>query len=257
MFQFFKVDVDNHIAVVTIDRAPANAFSYDVYRDLIDVVDFVEKSDTIKVVILTAAPTSKAWVGGADVRDFVGIDYETRKTRYEVVNSSVERLYNLDRPVIAAITGPVVGVGTSIAAYCDIRVASSKAFFLKPEIDRGLVAAGGIQLTRLNIPVGKVREMIYTARRFPVEELRATGFIDYIVDPDQVVSKAMEIARLIATKSLPALKANKICNNAVEGMPWKEGYKLSQEYSAKLTAGEDTQEGIRAFLEHRAANYKN
>ncbi len=72
-----------------------------------------------------------------------------------------------------------------------------------------------------------------------------------------VMNKALEIARVIATKSLPALKANKICNNAVEGLTWEEGYKLTQEYSANLTAGMDAKEGIRAFLERRRANYSD
>src|SRR6185369_16406854 len=126
---------------------------------------------------------------------------------------------NIDRPMIAAINGHAVGVGLSMAAMCCMRVASSKAMFAKPEIDRGVVASGGIQLTRLAMPAAKVREMIYTGRRFSAEELRDTGFFNYIVEPDQVLPKAMEIAAQIAKKSLPALKANKICNNAVEGMP--------------------------------------
>lgn len=257
MFEFFKIESRAGVGVVTLERPPVNALSYDVYRELIGVVDEIEKSDEIRVVILTGSPNSRAWVGGADVKDLVGLDYDTRKQRYELINQSVPRLYNLDRPVIAAINAPAVGAGLSLASMCDIRVASNKAFFAKPEIDRGVVAAGGIQMLRLNMPAGKIREMIYTGRRFSAEKMKEAGLIDYVVEPDMVLPKAMEIATLIAQKSLPALKANKICNNAVEGLPWHEGYKLTQEYSARLTAGEDGKEGIRAFLERRPTNYKH
>jgi enoyl-CoA hydratase/carnithine racemase len=257
MFEYFEVKTDSEIAQVTMERLPVNAFSYAVYKELMDVADFIEKSDDIKVVIWTASVKSRAWVGGADLKDFVGLDYESRKQRYALVNEALPRLYNLERPVIAAINGPAVGVGTSLAAMCDIRVSSNTAFFLNPQIDRGVIASGGVHLMRTNMSAGKVREMIYTARRFTAAEMQEAGFLDYVVEPEQVLPKAMEIARLIATKSLPALKANKICNNAVEGMPWHQGYKLTQEYSAQLTAGEDAKEGVRAFFERRSPTYKN
>lgn len=65
------------------------------------------------------------------------------------------------------------------------------------------------------------------------------------------MAKAMERARVIAKKSPPTLKAAKICSNAVESMPWEEAYKLTHEHTARLTAGDDSKEGIRALLEKR------
>lgn len=257
MAEFFSIEVKNKIATLTFARPPVNAFSYAVYRELIEVIDEIETSDEIAVVILTGSPQSRAWVGGADLKDLVELDPETRRERYKLVNASLPRLYNLERPVIAAINGPAVGVGVSVAAMYDIRIASKKAFFAKPEIDRGLVASGGAQITRLNMPIGVVREMIYTARRFSAEELAWTGFLNYVLEPEEVLPKAQEIAELIAAKSLPALKANKICNNAVEGLAWEDGYKLTQEYSAMLTGTSDSKEGIRAFLEKRRADYQD
>lgn len=257
MFEFFNLDKRDGIAVATFERLPVNALSYDVYREIGALSEYVEKSESIRVMILTASSASRAWIGGADVRDLLECDAQTRMQRYALINETLPRFYNLDRPVIAAINGPAVGVGTSIASMCDIRVASCAAFFAKPEIDRGVVAGGGVQLLRLGMAAGIVREMIYTGRRFSADEMKAAGFLDYVVEPDQVLPKAMEIATLIAAKSLPALKANKLCNNAVEGLNWQDGYKLTQEYSARLTAGNDSKEGIRAFLERRQAHYQD
>jgi len=257
MLEFFKIEESGGIAVATFERLPVNALSYDVYREIGALADLVEQSESIRVLIFAASPLSKAWIAGADVKDLLECDPETRMQRYALINETLPRFYNLDRPVIAAISGPTIGVGTSIASMCDIRVASRHAFFAKPEIDRGVVAGGGAQLLRLGMSVGIVREMIYTGRRFSAQEMQAAGFLDYVVEPDQVLPKAMEIASLIATKSLPALKANKVCNNAVEGMNWQAGYKLTQEYSARLTGGQDSKEGIRAFLERRKARYQD
>ena len=257
MFEFFKIEESEGIAVATFERLPVNAMSYAAYRDFDALSRYVEASETIRVLILSASAQSRAWIGGADLNDLLACDPEMRKERYAFINEILPRFYNIDRPVIAAINGPAVGVGTSIAGMCDIRVASSKAFFAKPEMDRGVVAGGGIQLLRVGMAAGIAREMIYTARRFSADEMKSAGFIDHVVEPEQVMNKAMEIARLIATKSLPALKANKICNNAVEGLSWQEGYKLTQDFSAKLTGGLDAKEGIKAFLEGRQAKYQN
>ncbi len=257
MFEFFRIEEADGIAVMTLDRPPVNAFSYDVYRELAQLSRQVQQSDTIRVLIFTAAERSRAWVGGADLQELMACDPETRRERYVLINECLPLFYHLDRPVIAAINGPAVGVGTSVAAMCDIRVASRKAFFAKPEIDRGVVGGGGTQFLRLGVPAGLVREMLYTGRRVSADEMKAAGFVDHVVEPEQVMDKAMEIARLIASKSLPALKANKICNNAVEGLPWEDAYKLTQEFSARLTGGEDGKEGIRAFLERRKASYRD
>ena len=178
--------------------------------------------------------------------------------RYAMINECLPRFYNLNRPVIGALNSHAVGVGLVLAAFCDMRVASRDAFFACPEIDRGVLAGGGSFFTRLNMPSGRIREMIYTGRRFMAEELQEnTGFFNYIVPKDQVMPKAMELAASIASKSLAALKANKLCNNASETMNWIEAYKLSQAKSADLTITKDAKEGIRAFLEKRKPKYSD
>ncbi len=257
--KYFRIETDEQgITVVTFDRPPVNAVSFDVYPELRRMAETIEASDRTRVVVLTSPPGSRAWCGGADVRDFLPLDAKSRMDRYAMINECLPKFYNLSRPVIGAINSHAVGVGLVLAAFCDLRVASRDAFFAHPEIDRGVIAGGGSFLTRLNVPGAKVREMIYTGRRFTAAELQEhSGFFNYIVDRDQVMPKAMELARVIARKSLAALKANKLCNNASETMSWTEAYKLAQTESAKLTVTKDAKEGIRAFLEKRAPQYQD
>lgn len=255
--KFFRMETDSRgITVVTFDRPPVNAVSFEVYPDIRDLCEQIESTDDTRVVVLTSPPNARAWCGGADVRDFLPLDHASRMARYAMINECLPRFYNLNRPVIGALNSHAVGVGLVLAAFCDMRVASRDAFFACPEIDRGVLAGGGSFFTRLNMPAGRIREMIYTGRRFMAEELQEnTGFFNYIVPKDQVMPKAIELAASVAGKSLAALKANKLCNNASETMNWIEAYKLSQAKSADLTITKDAKEGIRAFLEKRKPKY--
>jgi enoyl-CoA hydratase/carnithine racemase len=254
----FEVSVDDDgIASVVFSRPPANAFSIDVYEALGRLSDAIAASDDVRVVVLSAPPDARAWCGGADLNDFVGITPEGRKERYDLINRTLPRLYELDRPVIAAINASAIGIGVILAASCDMRVTCDAAFFACPEIDYGLVAGGAGLFAWLKMPEGRVREMVYTGRRFSAAELSDTGFFNYIVSRHEVLPKAMEIARLIAHKSLPAIKARKATSNALEGLSWYDAYLLSQRASASLTAGEDGQEGIRAFLERREPQFRD
>ena len=107
------------------------------------------------------------------------------------------------------------------------------------------------------MPMGKVREMVLTGRRFTAEELRNSGVFNYIVPKADVMPKAMEIARIIAKKSLPALKFNKMTMNLAETMPWQSAYSMTVPISAQLTADADSKEGIKAFLEEREPRYSD
>jgi enoyl-CoA hydratase/carnithine racemase len=254
--KFFRLKTDaDGITVVTFDRPPVNAMSFEVYPELKTLAHLIQSTDETRVMVLTSPPSARAWCGGADLNDFLPLDFDSRLARYQVVEDCLPALLNINRPVIAALNMHALGVGFVMATFCDIRVASEEAFFAVPEIDRGVMAAGGAFFTRLNMPAGKVRELVFTGRRFLAEELRNSGVFDYIVPKSEVMPKAMEIARIIAKKSLPALKFNKVSMNLAETMPWQSAYSMTVPMSAHLTASADAKEGIKAFLERRQPKY--
>jgi len=255
--RFFKLETDQEgVTVITFDRPPVNAFSKEAYEDICDLVDVIEADDTTRVAVLTSPHGARAWGGGADLNDFVDLNYESRLQRYELVNKTFERFFRLDRPIIAAVNNHAIGAGFVLSTLCDVRVASSEAFFSLPEIDRGVLANGGGFFFRLRMPQGFIREMIYTGRRFMAEELRHACVFNYIVPKVEVLPKALEIARLMAKKSLPALKANKAAVNVGETQTyWLDTYTMTQKTSATLTAGADAKEGVKAFLEKRDPVY--
>lgn len=254
----FSLEVrSDGVAVATFSRPPVNAVSISVYEDIGALVTRCENDPSIRAVILTAPVDARAWCGGADLNDFVGIDAEGRKRRYDYVNTQLPRLYRLQRPVIAAINGATIGVGMILAGLCDMRIASEDAAFACPEIDYGLVAGGAAVFALAGMPEAKVREMLFTGARYTARELEPTGFFNYVLPREHVMGKALALARSIAAKSLPAIRARKAASVHLEGRTWIEAYLDAQELSGRLTAGSDGQEGVRAFFERRDADYRD
>lgn len=244
---------DSGIGQVIFSRPPVNAMSLSVYADIGALVDAIEKDETVRVIVLSAPEESRAWCGGADLNDFVGIDGERRKERYRFINAHLPRFYELSLPTIAAINGPAIGIGMVLAGLCDMRVAAEDAIFACPEIDYGLVGGGAGLFGMLKIPESKIREILFTGRKFTARELEPTGFCNYVVTRSEVLPKAMAIAELIASKSRPSIRARKTAFVAQEGKGWMDSYLDAQGLSAVLVASEDSNEGVRAFLDHRKA----
>jgi enoyl-CoA hydratase len=254
----FGVTVDaDGIASIIFSRPPVNAVSLSVYEDIGRLVKVIEADASIRAVVLTAPDDARAWCGGADLKDFVGMDTARRKERYRFINEQLPQFYTLNRPVIAAINGAAIGIGMVWAGLCDMRIAAEDARFAVPEIDYGLVGGGAGLFGMLKMPEGKVRELLFTGRKFTARELEPTGFFNYVVPRAAVVPKAMEIARQIAKKSLPSIVARKRASVALEGRTWMEAYLDAQALSAELVAKADSGEGVQAFLEHRDPKFKD
>jgi len=248
----FEIAVaDDGVATVAFSRPPVNAVSLSVYEDIGRLVDAIERDATIRVVVLTARDGSRAWCGGADLNDFVGMDTEKRKERYRFINAQLPRFYHMERPVIAAINGAAIGIGMVWAGLCDLRIAAESARFAVPEIDYGLVGGGAGLFGMLKMPEAKVREMLFTGSRYTARELEPSGFFNYVLPQSEVVPRALAVARVIAAKSLPAIRARKRASVALEGRTWLDAYLDAQALSAQLVAGADGSEGVLAFLEHR------
>ncbi len=245
------------VGLVTFSRPPVNAVSLSVYEDIGNLSEHVAADAGIRVLVLTAPEESRAWCGGADLNDFVGMDTAKRKERYRFINEKLPSFYNLDRPVIAAVNGVAIGIGMILSGLCDMRVAAEDAKFSCPEIDYGLVCGGAGLFAMLKMPEAKMREILFTGQKYTARELEPTGFFNYVVPRDEVLPKALELAETIAAKSLPSIQARKIASSRLEGKSWMEAYLDAQALSADLVATRDSQEGVAAFLQRRAPEFRD
>jgi enoyl-CoA hydratase/carnithine racemase len=254
----FQVEVGaDGVALVIFSRPPVNAVSISVYEDIGRLVDELSADTAVRAVVLTAPEESRAWCGGADLKDFVGMNPEKRKERYRFINAQLPKFYELDRPVIAAINGAAIGIGMVWSGLCDMRIAAENARFACPEIDYGLVGGGAGLFAWLKLPEAKSREILFTGRKFTARELEPTGFFNYVLPRAEVIGRSMDLARSIAVKSLPSIRARKRASIALEKRSWMETYLDAQAMSAELVAKADAGEGVAAFLEHRPPNFKD
>jgi enoyl-CoA hydratase/carnithine racemase len=143
-------------------------------------------------------------------------------------------------------------VGVLLAAVCDVRIGAQDATVACPEIDYGLVAGSGGLLSWLKVPEGLLREMYYTGDRIPARRMLESGFFNRLVARAEVVGAAQELAQRIATKDLADLQARKRASNALEGLPWKDAYLLTQAASTASSASPRAHRGVRDFLEGRS-----
>jgi len=254
----FAVDIDGSgVAQVVFSRPPVNAVSLSVYEDIGKLAAFVEADDAIRVVVLTAPPGARAWCGGADLADFVGMDSERRKERYRFINEQVPRFYLLDRPVIAAINGPAAGAGLSLACACDIRVASDAAFFAPGFIGIGLVpdAGGTYFITRI---LGQARafEWMSSGRRLSAEEALGYGLVTEAIPADAFEERVAEYAAALAAMPTKAIGWNKRLFDHATTATLDEQLELEAQLQAAAVQTGDFAEGVAAFLEKRAPSFK-
>jgi enoyl-CoA hydratase len=244
------------IGLVTVNRPEQmNSMNSETRSELASAFADLGKDSTISVIILTGAP-GKAFIAGADIKEFLERDMSNQEALEEdwIVTKVIS---NLSKPVIAMMDGFCLGGGLEIAMACDLRIASDRTKLGQPEINLGIIpGAGGTQrLTRL-IGEGRAMEMILTGRMITAEEACNYGILNFTYAAEELEAKTMEIANTIAEKSSYAIKRAKRSVKAVSQMNLEEGLKLEREMFIECANSEDGKEGITAFIEKRKPDFK-
>ena len=243
------VSSDGGVCVVTIDRQDAlNALNVETLTELRDRLREVAADAGVRAVVLTGAG-EKAFVAGADIKYMSGLDPEAAKGWGALGHEAGRLLETMPKPTIAAINGFALGGGCELALACDIRYASSRAKLGQPEINLGIVPGwGGTQRLARVCGIGVAKELIFSGRTVDAEEALRIGLVNALADP--VVDKALETARELAAKSPVALALAKRLVNMSPGALDTEADSFGE-----LFASEDAREGLKAFVEKRAANF--
>lgn len=250
---FVTFEVKNHIAYITIDRAPANALNRQAYSELGEAFRSVrDHVGEIRVVILTGA--GKYFIAGNDVNDFSGTTKSEMAVQGGFFSDCVSAVYDCPVPVICAVNGAAVGAGLCIAAACDFIVASQTARFGTTEIKVGLV--GGLSFLPLLVPPKVARYMSATGKLLSATEMERYGNIHAVVAPDELLSAAETLAEELLCNAPLALSAWKKSFNLIENICWIEKEGITDLFINQLMETEDYNEAINAFLEKRKPVYK-
>jgi len=245
------------IAIVKLNRPEAlHALSTEMLIELNQYFIEIKNDPSIRVVILTA-DGDKYFCVGADLKERKQMPENKVLQAVRFIGQTVSSLEDLPQPVIAAINGVAFGGGLELALACDLRVAREKTSMGLTETSLAIIpGAGGTQRLSRLIGISKAKELIYTSRRFSSEEAKELGIVDYVVNQEEVLAKAVQLAEEMAKNGpLALVQAKRAINQGID-VPLSTGLQIESLAYSALIPTKDRVEGLRAFEEKRAPNYK-
>ncbi|MEM7079273.1 MAG: crotonase/enoyl-CoA hydratase family protein [Pseudomonadota bacterium] len=262
-YETILYDVEDGIATFTLNRPEAlNAFTHQMRDELIDACDRADADDAVKVIVVTGA--GRAFCAGADLSGGGStFDADGRADRKSGLNPDgggllTLRLYELNKPIIAAINGAAVGVGVTMTLAMDIRLASDNAKFGFVFARRGIVpeACSSYFLPRI-VGIGQALEWCYSGQVFPADEALAGGLVKALHPKDDLLAHAYAIAANIRDNCAPVSIA------LIRHMMWRmlgadhpmEAHKIDSRGVYHRGRSADAREGVESFLEKRDAQF--
>ena len=275
-FETILYEVSERIATITLNRPERlNAFNSQMLRDVMDAIDLVDADDDVRAVIFTGA--GRGYCAGADLSggaDTFDFDRQSDERKAERAAERSEggdlawmrdggglltlRLYECNKPLIAAINGPAVGVGVTMTLPMDIRLASTKARIGFVFARRGVVpeACSSYFLPRV-VGLSKALEWCFSGRVFDADEALEGGLVRSLHDPDDLLPAARAIAAEIAENT------SAISVTVIRHMLWRmlaadhpmEAHKIDSRGIFHLGRGADAHEGVASFLEKRPPEF--
>ena len=252
-YQNILTEVVDQIGVVTLNRPKVlNALNHELMDELVKALEGYDADDNIRAIILTGG--ERAFAAGADIKEMS--DETTVSIMLKDRFATWDRIRNIKKPIIAAVSGYALGGGCELVMNCDIIIASETAQFGQPEINIGVIpGAGGTQ--RLTRVVGKHKamEIILTGRPFTAVEAHQLGLVNKIVPVELLLEDAKAMAREIAKKSPVAVRLAKESVLKTFDCSLSDGLQFERKNFYMLFSSEDQKEGMRAFLEKRKASF--
>lgn len=260
-----KYEVRDRVAVITLNRPDRmNAFTGTMMFELIGAFEEIDRDDNVRVAIVTGE--GRAFCAGADLGAGGGT-FDAKKGG-ETVGVSDHRdgggrvtlaIHNCRKPVIAAINGPAVGVGITMTLPMDIRIASEDAKVGFVFARRGIVpeACSSWFLPRI-VGISKATELCYTGRVFRAKDEANSGLFTYVVPSDEVLSKAMSIAREIAdnTSAVSVALSRALLWHGLGSETPQHAHLIDSKCIQWAGSHPDAYEGVQSFLEKRDPEFK-
>lgn len=246
----------DQIAIVTIDHPPMNALDV-ATKEAIGVVfrELEDKADQIRAVILKGA--GENFAAGADIKTFLELTPASAKKRLMRSHQIYAMVENFEWPVIAAIKGYCLGAGLELALCCDIRYAAESSKLGFPEVNLSVFPGnGGTQRALYHVPLGKLKEWVYTGAIIDATEAMEYGLVEKVVSDEKLMDEVMELAKKIASKGPLGVSYAKKVLNRTRDLSLTDGLELESDFWANLTATEDMKEGAKAFIEKRKPEYR-
>ena len=254
-FQHIKFAVEDRVARIKFARPPLNVFNIAMMREMGRALEECVRERSLAAVVFEAGEGSRAFSAGVAVEEHVA------ETIYQMLDSFHDIFRALDalaRPTVAVVDGAALGGGCELVAACDFVVSSSRAKFGQPEIKLGVFPPAAAVLLPRIVGERRARELLLTGEIFDAHEAARMGLVGHVVEAAQLEAKLQEILSRLRELSAPALEMARRALDASRGRPFLEALERVEDiYLNELMKTEDAQEGVRAFMEKRKADWKN
>jgi len=257
-FRNVLVEKRDQVAIITLNRPEVrNAFNGDLAREMDEAFKEVAQDDDVNAIVLTGA--GSVFSAGGDIKAMGASSTQplTAPLGLPMARRHIDTILGVEQPIIAALNGDAIGMGATVALFCDVVLASEKARIGDPHVRMGLVAGdGAAAIWPLLVGVNKAKEMLLTGDLISALEAERLGLLNRILPQEEVMPAAMELARRLAQGPSKAIRWTKLCINK----RLREDINLVLDASLALeglsAATEDHREAVLAFLEKRAPQFK-
>lgn len=255
-YQTLQIDCADQVATVTLNRPQVlNAVNPQMHTELEELFAEITADDAINAIVLTGA--GRAFCAGGDIR---GMDSRAREGAQRIPLRSAKRLVQnileVEQPIIGAINGDAVGLGATLALFCDVIIADEKARFGDTHIKVGLVAGdGGAVIWPLLVGIARAKELLMTGDLISAAEAERIGLINRVVPAGQAYPAGLALAKRLAAGPTRAIRWTKLSLNK----RLKDEVNLVLDASLAVEtlsmATEDHKEAARAFVEKRPPRF--
>ena len=270
-YQQIRLEIQDGVGLLTLNRPERmNAWTHQMNAELMDAIGFCNQADSVGAMVITGE--GRGFCAGADI----GATFKTRIDQQDAPGKSPApeapapgfepnpgasgwvALLRQSKPIIAAVNGASIGVGATMILPCDVILASENARFGMAFVKMGLVPElGSSHFLVQRMGFGRASEMCLTGRLYSAREAHEMGLVDRLIPHEQLLDKAMEMARLIAANPAPQLRWIKQlisangCATDLDAVQAREGALLQQAYLSP-----EHKEAVAAFLEKRTPDFR-
>ena len=249
-----KYEQEGAVAVITLHRPESmNSFNDELRAETCSAFSRAHDDETVRVVIFTGE--GRCFSAGADLK--AGIDRDVQDILMKEYRPVQEAIANIPKPVIAAIPGSAAGIGMSMALQCDLMIMADNAFLLSPFTTISLVPDGGLSwLLVRQLGYRRAFQLSVESERISAERCVELGLANKAVPAERLGIAAMEWAQQLAKRAPLSLAATKQAMRFAMDSDWASAYQLEAKLQGELLGSEDNREGIEAFFEKRAPEFK-
>jgi enoyl-CoA hydratase len=249
MPEFVRLEVENGIGTIRLDRPPMNALNVQVQDELRAAAAEATARNDVRAVVIYGGP--KVFAAGADIKEMGTMSYTDMVQRAGALQDAFTAVARIPKPVVAAVTGYALGGGCELALTADFRVCGDNAKLGQPEILLGIIpGAGGTQRLPRLVGPSRAKDLVFSGRFVDAQEALHIGLVDRVVAPDDVYTAAVEMVSRYASGPAFALRAAKEAIDEGLDVDLDSGLRIERKLFAGLFATEDRSIGMTSFVEN-------